>query len=171
MRDFEEQDYWMHPNNDTDPVLAQDDSLTWGDLVAREWEVSPAALRQSAYKYTSCGAYVSFELWCGSNSQKMNHSGDDLNGVTWEDITGIMVGSIVEGVDFGTENHWVDVVGRTVEQIIADFNAAVDAVEDEVSYIWNQTHGCDDCHMVNEWGDEGAINPDCPSCSGEGTLI
>jgi hypothetical protein len=171
MRDFEEQDYWIHPNNDTDPALKDDDTKCWGDLLAYGLEESPAALRRSAYKYTSCGACVSFQLWGGSNSAKWNHCGDDLDGVTWEDVTAILVGSIVEGVDFGTENHEIEIIGRTVNQVIEDYTTALEDVEQEAEYIWSQTHGCDDCHMTNEWGDEGAINPDCPSCSGEGTII
>ncbi len=36
---------------------------------------------------------------------------------------------------------------------------------------WNETHGCDDCGEP-EWGMyDRAINPDCPSCKGEGQIL
>ena len=36
---------------------------------------------------------------------------------------------------------------------------------------WNDTHGCDDCGEP-EWGMyDRAINPDCPSCKGEGIIL
>ena len=107
-------------------------------------------LKRNVYKYTSCGAWV-----------LMREQGVEL-------------GSIVEGVDEGTETHKLN-YPFTIDQ----FQDALQAVEDEAKEIWNATHGCEDCHdepQVDEWGNEnefGAwpINPECKSCKGEGAII
>jgi DnaJ-class molecular chaperone len=46
-----------------------------------------------------------------------------------------------------------------------DYQEAVRAVEEEAQEIWDSTHGCDDCGM------DGAINPECKTCKGEGTIL
>ena len=107
-------------------------------------------LSRSVYKYTSCGAWVD------------------------EDEQGVTLGSIVEGVDEGTETHNLQ-YPFTIDQ----FQDALQAVEDEAKEIWNATHGCEDCHahpQVDEWGNENefgawSINPECKTCKGGGTII
>ena len=107
-------------------------------------------LKRNVYKYTSCGAWVD------------------------EDEQGVALGSIVEGVDEGTEIH-----SLTYPFTIDQFQNALQSVEDEASEIWKATHGCVDCHdetQVDEWGNEnefGAwpINPECKNCNGEGVIL
>jgi|TARA_R110000824_G_scaffold2419_11_gene11309 hypothetical protein len=107
-------------------------------------------LKRSTYKYTSCGA------WVDENEQ------------------GVTLGSIVEGVDEGTEIH-----SLAYPFTIEEFWAALQAVEDEASKIWEDTHGCEDCHdhpQVDGWGNEnefGAwpINPECKTCEGGGSTL
>lgn len=76
----------------------------------------------------------------------------------------LSVGSIVEGCDFGTGIQYLPFPFE--EQAWWD---ALQAVEDEASYIWDQTHGCPDCGMEGEWG-HPAINYDCPTCHGVGVV-
>ena len=107
-------------------------------------------LKRNVYRYTACGAWVS------------------------KDERGVELGSIVEGVDEGTQTHRLDYPFTTDQ-----FQDALQSVEDEASDIWKATHGCEDCHahpQVDEWGNEnefGAwpINPECEACEGEGTVI
>ena len=94
------------------------------------------------YKGTNCGAWLGIQ-----------------------DSRTIMVGSIVEGCDFGTESHTLE-WPFTKEA----FWAALDDVESEARYIWDQTHGCNDCGIEGEWG-HLAINPECKTCHGGGAVI
>lgn len=112
-------------------------------------------LKRNVYKYTSCGAYVA-EVDPPDKPKAL------------------LLSSIVEGVDDGTEIHYLP-YPFTIDQ----FQDALQAVEDEAKEIWNATHGCEDCHdhpQVDEWGNEnefGAwpINPECKTCEGEGAII
>ena len=111
-------------------------------LWVEEEDASESLFSKRIYKGTDCGAWLAFE-----NSKT------------------ITLGSIVEGVDFGTEVHTL-VWPFTKE----DFWEALEAIEDEARYIWDQTHGCEDCNTEGEWGHQ-AINPNCKTCEGEGSII
>ena len=104
-------------------------------------EKDEADVGRNTYKYTSCGAFFAKEDW------------------------GVVVGSIVEGVDYGTETHEL-----TYPFKLEDFWAALKKVEEEADQIWKETHGCDDCEEENEFG-YIPINPKCKSCEGEGAII
>jgi len=79
---------------------------------------------------------------------------------------GVTVGSIVEGVDWGTTPHTLRYPFE-----IQDFWDALQAVEDEANEIWYDTHGCDDCGTKHpEWGTQ-MINSECKTCKGEGVII
>lgn len=71
-----------------------------------------------------------------------------------------LVGSIVEGTDAEITASPVYLPCKA-----EDLDCAVRYVEDEASLVWEQTHGCDDCGM------DGAINPDCETCAGEGEIL
>jgi len=109
-----------------------------------------AQLKRNTYKYTACGAWIHESDW------------------------GIALGSIVEGVDEGTQTYRLS-YPFTIDQ----FQDALQSVEDEATDIWQATHGCEDCHdepQVDEWGNErefGAwpINPECKTCEGFGAVI
>lgn len=101
-----------------------------------------ANVERSTFKYTQCGAW------------------------TREVENGIEVGSIVEGVDHGTDTHTVSYPFE-----LQEFWDALQLVEDEAKQIWNDTHGCEDCG--DEIPDTGyrCINPECKTCKGEGVII
>lgn len=80
-------------------------------------------------------------------------------------VLGITIGSIVEGVDFDASP-----VDLQFPFTIEELDKAIQSVEDECEYIWQQTHGCEDCNTPGEWGHD-AINPNCPTCRGEGIII
>ncbi len=109
-----------------------------------------AQLKRNTYKYTTCGAWIHESDW------------------------GIALGSRVEGVAENTETYTLN-YPFTIDQ----FQDALQSVENEAEEIWNDTHGCENCHdepHVDEWGNErefGAwpINPECKTCKGEGTII
>lgn len=162
---------FIHPNTPPDGFD------TWGEAM-EDVLGSPRDYRRRVYKYTGCGAWVTFELWGGTGSETKRHDGDSFDGWGWEDVTGLVFGSIVEGVDFGVNDDGSDSemrldITRFTSPIEVDeaADAILVRVEAEVDHIWSQTHGCEDCHTVNEWGDEGAINPDCETCGGDGTII
>jgi len=101
-----------------------------------------AVAQKAVYKGTACGAYLEFK--------------DDS----------VVVGSIVEGVDYGTQAHVMKYpFGED------DFWSALTVVESEAQEIWDRTHGCDYCDMENPETGERGINPDCVSCKGEGVVI
>jgi hypothetical protein len=99
-------------------------------------------LRKCLYKYTSCGAFIEFL--------------DD----------GVVIGSIVEGVDWGTDNHTLHYPFTNTE-----FWEAVESVEEEASQIWDETHGCEDCGDENPETGNIHVRPDCPTCGGHGIVI
>ena len=112
-------------------------------LIARKLgEEDFSQVKRSTYKYTSCGAWIA------------------------EEDKGIIVGSIVEGCDHGTEAHELNYPFE-----IDCFWKALESVEKEAEEIWNDTHGCEDCG--DECVDTGytPINPECKSCEGEGIIL
>ncbi len=95
------------------------------------------------YKGTTCGAWL-----------------------VVEDIDQIALGSIVEGVDYGTATYYL-----TWPFTSADFGDALDKIETEARDIWNDTHGCKDCYPEQNEGLDGMIvNPDCKTCKGHGVI-
>jgi hypothetical protein len=79
---------------------------------------------------------------------------------------GISIGSIVEGVDYGTETQ-----NLTYPFSAKAFWAAISHVEQEAKNIWNDTHGCPKCGLKNPETGERAINPKCKACKGEGIIL
>ena len=99
-------------------------------------------LSRRVYKGTACGAWLQLD-----------------------DSTSITVGSIVEGCDFGATP-----ISLSWPFTNDEFWQALQDIEDECKYIWDQTHGCDDCDTEGEWG-HPAINPNCKTCKGDGAII
>ena len=95
-------------------------------------EVSVAQVKRSTYKYTSCGAWLE------------------------TDKEGVSVGSIVEGVDQGTETYQLNYPFE-----IKDFWNSLDAVEQEAKEIWNSTHGCED--VIQRWIQSKVTQQSIPS--------
>ena len=158
---------------------------------------SPSELYRQAYKYTSCGAYLSVQIqyyktiepdgfnefpfdqlvseWvdCGELSRLGTWKDMDQQGML---VTSLLVGSIVEGVDYGTDNIEVD--AKQTEEDPSEyrkrFDAALIEVEQQADSIWNDTHGCEAC--AEHWGinldDEmSPIWTECPDCDGTGSVI
>lgn len=112
-------------------------------LEARNFgETSLGQAKRSTYKYTACGAWLA------------------------ADPEGITVGSIVEGVDEGTQTHTLD-YPFTIDQ----FWSALKCVEDEADTIWKETHGCENCGEEDPCTGYTPINDECVSCKGEGLII
>jgi Pyruvate/2-oxoacid:ferredoxin oxidoreductase delta subunit len=96
-------------------------------------------------------------------------------------VTSLLVGSIVEGVDDGTDNIEVD--AKQTDEDPSDyrtrFDAALTEVENQAKSIWNDTHGCESC--VAYWTDQGIDIDDsgglvpvykyCPDCQGQGQIM
>lgn len=102
---------------------------------------STDVLKRAVYKAIACGPWVVFEDGC------------------------VKVGSIVEGVDQTTETHTL-----TYPFDSNAWDMALEAVEKEADEIWHETHGCESCGSEDEFGHR-PINPDCPMCHGNGTII
>lgn len=91
--------------------------------------------------------------------------------IEWREKTGehtvFIVGSIVEGVDEEAETRhvYLPCTGK-------DLDDAVEAVEKDCEFIWNNTHGCEECSKRNGWDWPGcAVDEECPSCEGSGISI
>ena len=163
---------------------------------------SPAELYRQVYKYTDCGAYLSVQIQYYKTTEpdgfnefpadqlvsKWVDRGSLSRFGTWQDmdqqgvlVTSLLVGSIVEGCDYGTDN--IEVVANQVEEDPSDyrtrFDAALIEVEEQAESIWNDTHGCESC--VAYWTDQGLDIDDsgglvpvyqyCPDCQGSGVII
>ena len=158
---------------------------------------SPAELYRQVYKYTNCGAYLSVQIeyfktiepdgfnefpfdqlvseWvdCGELSRLGTWKDMDQQGVL---VTSLLVGSIVEGVDYGTDNIEVDAkqTDEDPSNYRTRFYTALSEVEQQAESIWNDTHGCETC--AEHWGinldDEmSPIWIECPDCNGNGAVI
>lgn len=105
--------------------------------------ITPGLIRKAIYKGTECGAWINFR----------------------ED--GVDIGSIVEGVNECTDTIKLDYEKFTDE----DFWQALKKIEQQAKEIWDRTHGCDDCSEEIDENGNRPINPDCPTCKGEGIII
>ncbi len=75
-------------------------------------------------------------------------------------LSGVAVAGYVEGCDAECPTHEL-VFPFTPEA----FDEALTLCDAEADELWNATHGCDDCAL------DGAINPECPSCGGDGAIL
>ena len=159
---------------------------------------SPAELYRQVYKYTDCGAYLSmtieyvevsgtcFDDYHEKMVQKTLHCDELRHLGTWKEmdergqlVVSFTVGSIVEGVDEGTDNIEVEAKQSDEEpsEYRSRFDVALQEVEDQARSIWNDTHGCESCeaHWIGEGIDlDGEMAPiwfDCPDCQGSGVCI
>jgi hypothetical protein len=166
-------------------------------------------LYRQTYKYTACGPWLSAEIQYTKVLETDGYGGDmpyekevvewvhsdDLYSLgTWADmdskgvlVTALMVGSIVEGVDFGTDERELEVkqLDEEPKAFAERFYKTVEEVNAEANSIWNDTHGCGTC--AKHWHGEGwetgeygrfdgndGITPiwtDCPACQGCGVCI
>lgn len=101
-------------------------------------------LSRAVYNNTECGAWARFV-----------HQG-------------IEVGSIVEGIDQET-----DVIRLTYTFMASDLWDALDEIERQANDLWEETHGCSQCGILNGEPDAEltAVNPTCPECNGKGVSI
>ena len=165
-------------------------------------------LYRQTYKYTACGPWLSariqyikvlepdgfdeypheqeVEEWVNSDALYRLGSWSDMDsqGVL---VTALMVGSIVEGVYYGTDEHEVEVkqLDEEPKAFAERFYKAVEEVNAEANSIWNETHGCETC--ATHWHDEGVLAhtygsfegcdgrtpvwKDCPDCGGFGSVF
>lgn len=118
---------------------------SWEQL---EMELGICNAEKAVYNGTECGAWIEQE---------------DIHGGS-----GILLGSIVEGVDWGTETYYLG-----YPFTMAKFWETLEAVDEEAKDIWNMTHGCEHCFdglLENEYGYH-MIDTDCPVCKGEGIKL
>jgi len=134
-------------------------------------------IERNTYRRTNCGAWIREDVEVEGEDYVDFLGYEHEAEVTWRGIT---VGSIVEGVDYDCTPETV-----TYPFKMDEFWQALKNVERQASEIWNDTHGCEDCHpkkegrfwpILNQWGDEvefGAwpINKECKTCEGGGTII
>jgi hypothetical protein len=101
------------------------------------------SISHRVYKDTECGAWARVET-----------EGTKLV---------FRVGSIVEGVDAEVfpETVTLPCTGDQIDKAIED-------VESAANDIWLDTHGCEDCNTDEH---DHRVNPDCPSCGGNGVVI
>jgi len=108
---------------------------------------SVACVQRSVYRYTACGAYCEFDFEEGM----------------------VVLGSIVEGVDWGTENH--ELAWPFTPE---DWSKALDEVEDEARSIWHDTHGCPECARllgIEYVPGQTVICLECKECGGDGEIV
>jgi hypothetical protein len=167
---------------------------------------SPGELYRQVYKWTACGAYLSVRIdyleiiepdgFDDYPSEVMRSKWVHSDGLrtlgTWKDldekgilITALLVGSIVEGVDYGTDDIELEInqLDEEPEAFNKRFYSAIDEVEAQAQSIWDDTHGCDTC--LEHWAEDSGITPqhlldtwdavpvwkDCPDCEGHGIWI
>lgn len=158
---------------------------------------SPSDLARQVYKYTTCGAHLSVQIQYNKTIEPDGFEdfpsdqlvtewvqGEDLSRFdSWADMdsqgvlmTALMVGSIVEGVDHGTDEIEIEAkqLDEEPEEFRKRFDEALAKVEEEAQSIWNDTHGCTTCaeHLGIDLDEEmSPIWIDCPDCQGAGAVI
>lgn len=86
---------------------------------------------------------------------------------------GFMIGSIVEGVEWAATP--ITILFPCHDSKLYD---AIKQVEKDCQFIWDSTHGCEECgkdpetgdQCENEWG-YISVDPNCPNCEGRGVVI
>ena len=144
--------------NNAKKILRYFSAQSWGDVY------------RALYKGTTCG--VSVGIACVGAERSFYCDELYKHGASTPVVT-VLIGSIVEGVDFGCQTVEVDLTERGTRRtgdIIKRLFAACESVEAEAKYIWNETHGCPKCDIKGEWG-HPAINPKCKSCKGKGQIL
>ena len=122
----------------------------------------PAALSRQVYKYTDCGAYLSmtieymevsgtcFDDYHEQIVRKTIDSDDLYELGTWQAMdergqlaVSFTVGSIVEGVDYGTDD--IEIESKQLEETSSEyrkrFDEALKEVEQQAEAIWQNTQG------------------------------
>ena len=158
---------------------------------------SPAELYRQVYKYTTCGAYLSVQIQYNKTIEpdgfnefpfdqlvsEWVHCGELSRLGTWKEmdqqgvlVTAMLVGSIVEGVDYGTDDVEIEAnqVDEEPSEYCKRFDEALKEVEQEAAAIWQDTHGCETCadHFgINLDEKHSPVWTKCPDCSGDGTPI
>lgn len=79
---------------------------------------------------------------------------------------GVAIGSIVEGVDYGTDEYVLEFPFSEKA-----WDETLQMVEQQAADIWNDTHGCPKCGPKNPETGGRAINPKCKACRGHGTVL
>lgn len=152
----------------------------------------PGELARQTYKYNACGPVLGAVIcyWeeqdDGGFAVRKHRTvyGEALNRLgTWDDldnvgalVVGFTIGSIVEGVDYECETIEVkvDPLEDDPQTIAYNLSEAIGTVCSQAQEIWNDTHGCDNCAILNGGTtEEGyiAVHPDCPECGGCGVVI
>ena len=156
---------------------------------------SPAELYRQVYKYTDCGAYMCMTIeylevtgTCFDDYHEQmvrkTISADDLHELgTWKAMdergqlaVSFTVGSIVEGVDYGTDD--IEIEAKQLDEEPEEFNnrfyVALSEVEREAESIWSETHGCETCakHFgINLDAELSPVWTDCPDCEANGRFV
>lgn len=95
-------------------------------------------LARYVYKHTACGPHLSAFVY----GVGWVHSGSLASIDAKATITKLAVGSIIEGMDECPQTIEVDLLDDSpTDAVVAKFNAAVEAVNDEVSDIIGESHG------------------------------
>lgn len=76
------------------------------------------------------------------------------------DETKVTVAGYVEGCDGECPRH------ELAFPFTPDaFDEALKDCDREADELWMDTHGCEDCGL------DGRVNPECPSCGGDGVVL
>jgi hypothetical protein len=156
---------------------------------------SLSELYRQVYKYSQCGAYMCatieylevtgtcFDDYHEQIVQK-TLEGDELRQLgTWqamdergELVVSLAIGSIVEGVDYGTDD--IEIEAKQLNEESSEyrnrFYEALKEVEQQAEAIWQDTHGCKSCATnfgIDLDEEHSPVWTECPNCKGNGISI
>lgn len=171
-----------HYHNEETAALGQAALAILKAILSHHCAENLRQLSRNLYKYTTCGAWLAV-----TTHDDREVYGDYVDDVPLGNVRSLIVGSIVEGVDYGTEQQEFDLIEaaekfETNDEAVADFSKLIDWVESEAKFIWDGTHGCETCgkHWAGDpadWSEddwkvgETFVWRDCPDCNGCGTVI
>jgi len=124
------QHYRMQEDAGIGAAMLENLNAILGDCINAE------QLDRDIYWYTECGAFIAVRLHNGKFITP-----NELSGVMNGDVSGILIGSIVEGSDAEVSADWINLIDyETPESAVDAFNDALEWVNAEACALWNESN-------------------------------
>jgi len=112
--------------------------------IGEEWGCStPKELARYIYKSIGCGPSIGYRLWEGTDLWNGN---PEIEYITFEQVRGIWVSSIVEGSDAEVPPQLFDSVKYaqneelTIEECVTKFDELLEEIDAEACALWDEAN-------------------------------
>ncbi len=132
----------LHPANE--PIPDPDENMINDERDLAEWlgVDEPQSIARALYKATRCGiGYYATDTY-------------------------VTVSGYCEGVEAECPSY-----ALLYPFPAEEFDRACQSADQDGCDLWNETHGCDDCADEDPMTGYRPVNPQCPSCNGDGIIL